>query len=225
MVQLSHPYMTTGKTIALTMYTFVGSDISAFNTLSRFVIAFLPRSRCLLISGLQSLSIVILEPRKRKSATVSIVSPYICHEVMGPDAIIFVFWMLSFHPAFSLSSFTCIKRLFSSSSLSAIRVISSAYLRLLIFLPTILIPVCDSSSLAFQIMYSAQKLNKQGDNIQLDTMLFQFWTSPLSTSNSNSCFLTLKQVSQKTCMIVLYSHLFKNFPVGCDPHSQRLYQK
>ena len=162
------------------------------------------------------------EPRERKSATVSIISPSICHKVMGPDAVVFVFWMLSFNPAFSLSSFTCIKRLFSSSSLTAIRVISSAYLRLFIFLPAILIPVCDSASLAFWIMYSAQKLNKQGDSIQLDTILFQFWTSPLSTSNSNSCFLTLKQVSQKTCMMVLYAHLFKNFPVCCDPHTQRL---
>ena len=74
------------------------------------------------------------------SATVSTVSPSICHEVMGPDAMIFVFWMLSFKPTFSLSSFTSIKRLFSSSSLSAFRVVSSAYLRLLIFLLAILIP-------------------------------------------------------------------------------------
>ena len=73
---------------------------------------------------------------------------------------------LSFNPAFSLSSFTIIKRLFSSSSLSAIRVVSSAYLRLLIFLLAILILACDSSSPGFHMMYSAQKLNKQGDNIQ-----------------------------------------------------------
>ena len=73
-----------------------------------------------------------------------------CHEVMGPDAMISVFWMLSFKPAFKLYSFTFIKRLFSSSSLSAIKVVLSAYLRLLIFLPAILIPVCASSSPAFQ---------------------------------------------------------------------------
>ena len=85
---------------------------------------------------------------------------------MGPDAMIFVFWMLSFKPTFSLSSFTFIKRPFSSSSLSAIRVGSSAYLRLLIFLPAILIPAYASSSPAFLMMYSAYKLNKQGDNIQ-----------------------------------------------------------
>ena len=82
---------------------------------------------------------------KIKSATVSTVSPSICHEVMGLDVMIFVFWMLSFKPTFSLSFFTFIKRLFSSSSLSAIRVVSSAYLRLLIFLPAILIPACASS--------------------------------------------------------------------------------
>ena len=109
-VQLSHPYMTIGKTIALTRWTFVGKVISLlFNILSRLVIAFLPRSKGLLISWLQSPSAVILEPKKIKSVTVSIVSPYICHEVIRPDAMIFVFWMLSFMPAFSLSSFTFIK--------------------------------------------------------------------------------------------------------------------
>ena len=113
--------------------------------LSRLVIAFLPRSKRLLISWLQSPSAVILEPPKIKSVTVSIVSPSICHEVMEPDAMILGFWMLSFKPTFSLSSFTFIKRLFSSS-LSAIRAMSSAYLRLLIFLPAILIPACASSS-------------------------------------------------------------------------------
>ena len=91
--------------------------------------------------------------------SVSIVSLSVCHEVMGPDAKILVFWMLSFKPTFSLSSFTFIKRLFSSS-LSAIRVVSSAYLRLLFF-PAILIPACASSSPAFHVMYSAYKLNKQ----------------------------------------------------------------
>ena len=106
-VQLSHPYTTTGKTIALTRQNFVDKVMSLlFNMLSRLVITFLPRSKHFLISWLQSLSAVILEPRKIKSVTVSIVSPSICHEVMGPDAMIFVFWMLSFKPAFSLSSFT-----------------------------------------------------------------------------------------------------------------------
>ena len=91
-VQLSHPYMTTGKTIALTRWTFVGKIISLlFNILSRFVIAFLPRSKRLLISWLKSPSTMLLEPKKIKSVTVSIVSPCICHEVIGPDAMIFVF--------------------------------------------------------------------------------------------------------------------------------------
>ena len=91
-VQLSHPYMTTGKTIALTRQIFVGKVMSLlFNLLSRLVITFLPRSKRLLISWLQSPSSVILEPPKIKSAIVYTVSPSICHEVMGPDAMIFVF--------------------------------------------------------------------------------------------------------------------------------------
>ena len=86
-VQLSHPYVTTGKTIVLTRWTFVGRMMSLlFNMLSRLDIAFLPRSKCLLISWLQSPSAVILEPPKIKSVTVSIVSPSICYEVMGPDS-------------------------------------------------------------------------------------------------------------------------------------------
>jgi len=164
-VQHSQPYMTTGKTNSLTRWTFVGKVMSLlFNMLSGLVITFLPSSKRLLISwlqspsaeyimqnarmdkaqtgikiadrninNLQSPSAVILEPQKIKSDTVSTVSPSISHQVMGPDAMIFVFWMLSFKPTFSLSTF--IKRRFSSSSLSAIRVGSSAYLRLLIFLP------------------------------------------------------------------------------------------
>ena len=108
-VQLSHPYMTTGKTIALTTWTFVGKAMSLlFNMLSRLVITFLPRSKHLLIFWLQSPSAVILEPRKVKSDTVSTVSPSICHEVMGLDAMISVFWMLRkkqlFHSPLSLLS-------------------------------------------------------------------------------------------------------------------------
>jgi len=91
-VQLSHPYMTTGKTIALTRWTSVGKVMSLlFNMLSRLVITFLPRSKRLLISWLQSPSVVILEPKKIQSVTVSTVSPSICNQVMGPDAMIFVF--------------------------------------------------------------------------------------------------------------------------------------
>ena len=128
-----------------------------FSMLPWFVIAFLPRSKCLLISWLQSPSAVILEPPKIKSLTSSIVSPSICHEVMGPDAMILVFWMWVlrqlFHSRHSPSS-----RGFSSSLLSALRVMSSAYLRLLICLPETLIPACASSSVAFHRTYSAYKL-------------------------------------------------------------------
>ena len=92
LVQLSHPYMTTGKTIALTRWTFVGKVMSLlFNKLSRLVITFLPRSKHLLILWLQSPSAVILEPPRIKTVTVSIVTPSICHEVMGPNAMILVF--------------------------------------------------------------------------------------------------------------------------------------
>ena len=143
--------MTTGRTIALIRWTFVGKVTSLFfNMLSRLVIAFLPRNKHLLISWLQSPSEVILEPPKITSLTVS---PSICHEVMGPDAMIFIFWMLSFKQTFSLFYFTFIKSLFSCFSLSAIRIVSSVYLRLLIFLPSILIPVCALSSPAFYMMY------------------------------------------------------------------------
>ena len=102
--------MTTGKTIALTRRTFVGKVMSLpFNMLSRFVIAFLPRSKHLLILWLQSPSSVILEPKKIKSVTVTIVSPSICHEEMGLDAMILLFDLLSFKPAFSLYSFVFLR--------------------------------------------------------------------------------------------------------------------
>ena len=108
-VQLSNPYMTTGKTIALTRWTIVGQVMSlVFNMLPILVITFLPRSKCLLISWLESPSAVISEPKKIKSVTVSIVSASTCHEMMGQDAMIFVFWcwVLSqaFHSPLSLSS-------------------------------------------------------------------------------------------------------------------------
>ena len=121
MLQLSHPYMTTGKTIPFTTGTFVGKVIPLlFNMLSIFVIAFLPRSKRLLISWLQSPSIVILEPKEIKSIATSTFSPSIFHEAVEPDAMILVFWLLSFKPAFSLFSFTLIRKLFSFSSLSVI---------------------------------------------------------------------------------------------------------
>ena len=165
MVQLSHPYMTTGRTLALTRWAFVDKVMSLlFNMLSGLVIAFLPRSKCLLILWLQSPSAVILEPKKIVSHCFHCFPTYLpqsdgtgCHDL----SFLNVEFQAIFTPLFHF-----IKGLFSSSSLSAIRVVSSVYLRLLIFLPAILIPPCASSSLAFCLMYSVYKLNKQADNIQ-----------------------------------------------------------
>ena len=137
--------------IALTICTFVDKMMSLlFKVLSRFVMTFFPRSKHLLTSWLQSLFTVILEPKKRKPVTASTFPPFYLLWSEGTRC------HISFlNVEFSLSSFTLIKRqVFSFSSLSAIRMVSSAYLRLLIFLPAILIPACDSSSLAFHIMYS-----------------------------------------------------------------------
>ena len=116
-----------------------------------------------------------MEPKKIRSVTVSTVSPSIYHEVTGPDIMILVFWMLSFKPTFSLSPFTFIKRLFSSSLLSAIGMVSSAYLCLLIFLLSVFIPACASSFLACHMIYSAYKWNKQGENIQPWCTPFLIW--------------------------------------------------
>ena len=184
------------------------------NMLSRFVIGFLPRSKHLLISWLQSLSAVILEPKKIKFATVSTFSPSLCHEVMGWNAMILVFWMFYFKPAFSLSFFTPVTKLFSSFSLFVNRVISFAYLRWLIFLPAILIPAYESFSPGFRMIYSAYKLNKQGENIQPWLMNSFPNLEPVccSMSGSNCCFLTCMQMSQEAGKVVWYSHLLKNFP-------------
>ena len=136
---------------------------------------------------------------------------------MGLDAMILVFWMLSFKPTFSLSSFTFIKRLFSSSSLSTIRVVSSAYLRLWIFLPAILIPACASSP-AFHMMYSAYKLNKQCDNIQPWHTAFPIWDQSIVSCS----FLTVTtEVVNMYISIEIFSILnsFKDnwlFKVKCN---------
>ena len=141
------------KTIALTRLTFVGKATSLlFNTWSRLLMAFLAKSKHLLISWLQLFSAVILEPKKITSVTVSIVSPSICYEVMGLDNIVLVFFMLTFKSALLLSCFTFIKRLFNSSLISDISEVSPTYLRLLIFLLAIWIPAYASSSLAFFMM-------------------------------------------------------------------------
>ena len=151
-VQLSYPYMTTGKTIPLTRWTFVGKVMSLlFNMLSRLVITFFPRSKCLLLLWLQSPLAVILEPPKNKVCHYFHCFSIYCPWTDGTRCNDLCFWMLSFKPTFLLSSFTFIKKLFSSS-LSAIRMVSCAYLRLLIFLPAILILACASSSPAFLMM-------------------------------------------------------------------------
>ena len=143
-----------------------------FNMLSRLVKTVLPRIKCLLISRLQSPPAVISESTKINYITVSLF-PHL-FAMKWWDQIL-VFWMLSFKPNFSLSSFTFIKRFFSSL-LSAIRMMSSAYLRLLIFLPAILIQACTLSSPTFLMMYSAYKINKQDDNIQTWWTSFPMWS-------------------------------------------------
>ena len=161
-------------------------------------------------------------PQKIKSLTVSTVSPSIYHEVMGPDAMILVFWMLSFKPTFSLSSFTFIKRLFSSYSLSAIRVVSSAYLRLLIFLPAILIPACASSSPAFLMMYSECKLNKQGDNIQPWRTPFPIWNQSVVPCPDLTVLPDLHtDFSRGRSGGLAFPSLSEFSRVCGDPHSQR----
>ena len=154
--------------------------------------------------------------------TVSIFSPSICHELIGLDATIFIFWMLSFKPAFSLSYVTFNKRLFNYSSASAIKVVSSAYLRLLIFPPAILTPACDSSSLAFLMMYSVYKLSKQGDNIQL-------WCTPLPILNQSIVPCSVLTVGSFPAYRFLRRQIrwsgisisLRIFHICCDPHSQR----
>ena len=149
MVQLSKPYMTTGKIIVLTIWTFVGKSMSLlFNTLS------ISRSKHLLIFMAVVTICSNFGAQENKIYHCFHFFPSICHKVMGLDAMILAFWMLSFKPAFLLSSFTLIKSLFSSFSFSAIRVVSSVSLRLLIFLLTVLFPAFDSSSQTFHMMYS-----------------------------------------------------------------------
>ena len=172
-VQLSHDYW---KHHSLTIQTFVGKVMSLhFNMLSRLVITFFPRSKHLLLSWLQSPSAVILEPPKIKSVTVSTVSPSICHEMMGPDAMIFVFWMLSFKPTFSLSSFTFIRRLVNSSLLFAIRwchlrIWGYWYFSHQSWFQRVLPPAQRFLCCTLHI-----KLNKQGDSIQPWCTPFPIW--------------------------------------------------
>ena len=159
-----------------------------------------------------------------KSDTVSTVSPSISHEVMGPDAMILVFWILSFKPTFSLSSFTFIKRLFSSYSFSAIRVVASAYLRLLIYLPAVLIPACASSSPAFLMMYSAYKLNKKVTIYSLDILPFLFGTSLFSHVQFQLLLLDLHTCfSRGRSGGLVFPSLSEFSTIYWNPHSWRLW--
>ena len=190
-----------------------------FNMLSRLVTDFLPRTKHLLISWLKSPSTVILMPKKIKSVALSIVSLSVYHEVMRPDAMILVFWMLSFKPASSLFSFTFIKRLFSSSLLSAIRVI---FISEVIHISP---GNFDSSlcfiHLAFHMMYSAKKLNKQDNNIQP-------WCTPFPILNLSivpCLFLDLPtKFSGGREGDLVFPSLEEFSTVCCDPRSQKLWR-
>ena len=217
MVQLSHLYMTTGKSITLTIKIFAGKVMSLFfNSLSRFVIVFLLSSKNLLISQLQLPSTVILELKKINVFHCFHFSPSICHEVMGLDAMMLVFWMLSFKPVFSLSSFIFIKRLFSSSLLSAIRdhlqIYGCWYFSQQTWLQLVIHP------LGISHMYPAYKLNKQDDSIQPFPNL-----EPICCSMSGSNFLDLHtHFSEGRSGGVILPSLEKFSIVCCDPHSQRI---
>ena len=158
------------------------SNVSAFQNTFRFVKAFLPRSKCLLVSQLQLPSTLILQPKKRKPVTTSIFFSSICRSngVRCPDLSLLIF---SFMQALSLSSFTLIKSLFSSSSLSAIRVVLSAYLRWLMLLLCILIVACNPSSLVFLMMCSVYRLDKQGDRRQPCYTLFSILNQSVTLNN------------------------------------------
>ena len=171
-----------------------------FNMLSRFVIAFLPRSKHLLISWLQSPSAIILEHKKIKFVILSLVSPSVFHEVMGADAMILVFWMLSFRTAFSLSSFTFIMRLFHSSLLSAIRVVSGFQ------------SVLHQPGISHDVLRC--KLHKQGDN-QYTALMYSFPNLEPSTVPyqclAGASWPTYRFRSRQG-KVVWYSHLLKTLP-------------
>ena len=169
--------MTTGKTIALTRQTFVGKVMSLlFNMLSRLVITFLPRSKCLLIPWVQSPTVCSdFGAQEYKVSHCFHCFPIYLPWSDGTRCHDLSFLNVEFLSQLFHSPFTFLKRLFSCSSLSTVRVASSAYLKLLIFLPAILIPACASSSPAFHMIYSACKLSKQGENIQPWRTPFPIW--------------------------------------------------
>ena len=206
--------MTTGKTTALAIQTYVGKAMSLlFNTLSRFVIAFLPRSKCLWISWLQSPSAMILEPRKIKSITLCTFSPYICHEVMTPDAMLLVFWMLSFKPAFTV--------LPSSRGLVPLRFLPLGWYHLhgwgcWYF----------SGQSWFQlVIHPAQHFvwcALHGTGWQHTALMYSFPNFELvhsSLSSSNCSFLSCIELPQGTGKVVWNSHLLEFSTVYWDPYS------
>ena len=171
--------MTTGKIIALTIWTLVGKVMFLlFNILSRFVIAFLPRSKRLLILWLQSVC-SDFGAQENKVCHCFHCFPIYLPWSNGLDPMNSFFWMLGFKLPFSLSSFTVIKRLFSFSSLSAIKGGVICISEVIDIFLAVLIPACALSSLVFHMMYSTYKLNKQGDHIEPWLLLSQFGTSPL----------------------------------------------
>ena len=210
------------KVIALTIQTVVVKVKSVLlNMLSRFVTAFLPRSKHLLISWLQSPSAVILESKKMKSDTVSTFPPSICHEGLGPDTIISFFWMLSFKPVFSLSSFIFIKR--SSVPLHFLPLEwYHMHIRGCWYFSHNLNSSLWVTQLSICMMYSAYKLNKQGDNTQPWCTPFPIWNQsifpcPVLTVPSCPAYRLLRR--QITWSGISIS---KTITVCCDPHSQRL---
>ena len=194
-----------------------------FNMLSRFVIAFLPRSKCLLISWLQSPLLNGFGAQENKICHCFHFFPFYLPWSYGTGWHDLSFWMLNFKPAFSLSSFTLIKWLFCSSSLCTIRIASSACVRLLTFLLAILIPACDSFGLAFCMMHSAYKLNKEGNNIQPSHTPFPILSQSvlphkvLTVASWPTYWIFRRQVWWSGTRIS-----FKNFPVCFDPHNERL---
>ena len=168
------------------------------------VITFLPWSKHLLISWLHSTSAVILEAPKIKSVSLSTFSPSICHEVMGPDAMILVFWRLSFNPTFSLSSrgsLVLLHFLPQDGVIFISEVIDVSNRKL--------VPACSLSSPTFLMMHSASKLNKQSGNIQPWCTPFPIWNQSLVPCPVLTVLICIK-ISQKTGQVVWYSHLLKS---------------
>ena len=198
MVQLSHQHMITGKTIALTIWTLTSKVISLlFNMLSRLVIAFLPRSKHLLISRLHSQFAVILEPKKIKSLTASTSSPFVSHAMMAPNAMILVFWVLVssqlFQSPLSLSRGFLVPLHYLPLEWNDLDIWGRWYFSQQSWFQLVIHPA------QHFMMYSAYKLNKQGDNIQPCHNSFpDFELFSCSMSVSNCCFLTYIQVSQET---------------------------